>query len=222
LKTILITGAGRGLGLELARQYAADGWKVIGTVRDSSSALENAGARIEKVDVTDFEQIKGLGKKLKGTPLDILFCNAGVIGKRGMAIGSFDYASWEEVLRVNLLGAAAVAEALVENVAASERRIIAMMSSRLGSISESSGMTLPYATSKAALNMLVKGLSSTLQARGIIVVALSPGWVRTDMGGESAPLTPQASVAGLRKVLGSLKSADSGRFFSHDGSAIPW
>ena len=105
------------------------------------------------------------GKKLKGEPIDLLFCNAGISGKRGMAPGSFDFASWEEVLRVNLLGPAALAEALIENVAASERRTIAMMSSRLGSISESSGMTLPYSTSKAALNMLVKGLAATLASR---------------------------------------------------------
>jgi NAD(P)-dependent dehydrogenase (short-subunit alcohol dehydrogenase family) len=97
-----------------------------------------------------------------------------------------------------------------------------MMSSRLGSISESSGMTLPYSTSKAALNMLVKGLAATLASRRITVVALSPGWVRTDMGGEGAPLSPEASVRGLRKVLAGLQPADSGRFFSHDGSAIPW
>ena len=97
-----------------------------------------------------------------------------------------------------------------------------MMSSRLGSISESSGMTLPYSTSKAALNMLVKGLAATLAGRGIIVVALSPGWVRTDMGGAGAPLAPEASVQGLRKVISGLKKKDSGKFFSHDGSEIPW
>jgi NAD(P)-dependent dehydrogenase (short-subunit alcohol dehydrogenase family) len=97
-----------------------------------------------------------------------------------------------------------------------------MMSSRLGSITESSGMTLPYATSKAALNMLVKGLAATLAGRGIIVVALSPGWVRTDMGGEHAPLAPKTSVQGLRKVIGGLKSPDSGKFLSYDGSEIRW
>jgi NAD(P)-dependent dehydrogenase (short-subunit alcohol dehydrogenase family) len=97
-----------------------------------------------------------------------------------------------------------------------------MMSSRLGSITESSGMTLPYATSKAALNMLVKGLAATLAARDIIVVALSPGWVRTDMGGEQAPLSPEKSVQGLRSVIERLTQADSGSFLSHDGSEIPW
>jgi NAD(P)-dependent dehydrogenase (short-subunit alcohol dehydrogenase family) len=139
-----------------------------------------------------------------------------------MALGSFDYTSWEEVLRVNVLGAAAVTEALVENVAASERKAIAMMSSRLGSIAESNGMTLPYATSKAALNMLVKGLAATVASKGIIVVALSPGWVRTDMGGAGAPLAPEASVAGLRKVIAGLRAADSGKFLSYDGTPIPW
>jgi NAD(P)-dependent dehydrogenase (short-subunit alcohol dehydrogenase family) len=172
--------------------------------------------------VTDFAEVKALQARLKGEPLDVLFCNAGIIGKRGMALGSFDYAEWEKVLRVNLLGAAVVIEALVDNVAASERKTIAVMSSRLGSISETSGMTLPYSTSKAALNLLAKALAETLRPRGVIVAALSPGWVRTDMGGQGAPLTPEASVRGLRKVLAGLRSEDSGKFFSHDGSQIPW
>ena len=214
MPAILITGAGRGLGQELARQYAADGWRVIGTER-------GAKAR-HRLDVTDAAQIARLAADLKGTPIDVLFCNAGIIGKRGMELGRFDYEAWQEVLKVNLLGAAAVIEALVENVAASERKVIAVMSSRLGSITESSGMTLPYATSKAALNLLAKGLAATLAPRGIGVVALSPGWVRTDMGGAGAPLSPQASVDGLRKVIAGLKPADSGKFFSHDGSTIPW
>ena len=221
MSTILISGAGRGLGQELARQYAADGWKVYGTVRSASAKLPSGVERLI-ADVADPGQVAELAKALRGEPLDVLFCNAGIIGKRGMALGSFDYDSWQEVFRVNVLGVAALAESLVENVAAGGRKVIAMMSSRLGSITESSGMTLPYATSKAALNMLVKGLAATLEPRGIIVVALSPGWVRTDMGGAGAPLAPDASVAGLRNVIAKLEPAASGRFFSHDGSPIPW
>jgi NAD(P)-dependent dehydrogenase (short-subunit alcohol dehydrogenase family) len=209
MPTALITGAGRGLGKELARQYAADGWEVIGTTR-------------AELEMTNRRQIREFSSCLKDKPIDLLVCNAGIIGKRGMKPGSFDFDSWEEVLRVNLLGPAALADALLDNVAASERRIIAMMSSRLGSISESTGMTLPYATSKAALNMLVKGLAAPLASRGIIVVALSPGWVRTDMGGAQAPLTPEVSVRNLRKVISSLKDSDSGKFLSHDGTEIPW
>jgi NAD(P)-dependent dehydrogenase (short-subunit alcohol dehydrogenase family) len=219
MPTILITGAGRGLGLELARQYAQDGWRVIGTVRKPV-----AEARLESItlDVTDLAGVRQLASRLKGVPIDVLFCNAGISGKRGMALGSFDYAEWEKVLRVNLLGAAAVIEALVDNVAASDRKTVALMSSRLGSITESSGMTLPYSTSKAALNMLAKGLAANLAARGIIVVALSPGWVKTDMGGPSAPLTPETSVRGLCNVIGRLRREDSGKFLSYDGSGIPW
>jgi NAD(P)-dependent dehydrogenase (short-subunit alcohol dehydrogenase family) len=209
MPSALITGAGRGLGKELARQYAAEGWKVIGTER-------------RDMDMTNRRQIREFAARLKGEPLDLLFCNAGITGRKGMAPGSFDFESWEEILRVNVLGAAAVAEALLDNVAASGRKTIAMMSSRLGSISESSGMTLPYSTSKAALNMLVKGLAATLASRGIVVVALSPGWVRTDMGGPQAPLTPEKSVQGLRRVIAGLGRSDSGKFFSHDGSQIPW
>ena len=214
MPTALITGAGRGLGKELARQYAAEGWKVIGTERGSNAKY--------RLDVAQYGQARQLAQRLKGEPIDLVFCNAGITGKRGMTPGNFDFDSWEEVLRVNVLGAAAVAEAFLDNVAASERKAIAMMSSRLGSITESSGMTLPYSTSKAALNMLVKGLAATQRERGIIVVALSPGWVRTDMGGEQAPLSPEKSVQGLRKVIDGLRAGDSGKFFSHDGSQIAW
>jgi NAD(P)-dependent dehydrogenase (short-subunit alcohol dehydrogenase family) len=222
MPTILITGAGRGLGSELARQYAADGWRVIGTVRKAAPGLKELGVESLVADVTDVAQVQTMAQKLKGEPLDLLFCNAGIIGKRGMALGSLDYEEWDKVLRVNLLGAAAVIEALVENVAASERKTIAVMSSRLGSIAETSGMTLPYSTSKAALNLLAKALAETLRPRGITVVALSPGWVRTDMGGQGASLAPETSVRGLRKVLAGLKLQDSGKFLSHDGSPIPW
>jgi NAD(P)-dependent dehydrogenase (short-subunit alcohol dehydrogenase family) len=222
MPTILITGAGRGLGLELARQYARDGWRVVGTVRDSAPELTEGGAQTVKLDVTNTAEVKDLSIKLKGAPIDVLFCNAGISGKRGMALGGFDYPEWEKVLRVNLLGAAAVIEALIDNVAASERKTVAVMSSRLGSIAETSGMTLPYSTSKAALNLLARGLAATLAPRGVIVVALSPGWVKTDMGGQSAPLTAETSVRGLRKVLGALRREDSGKFLSYDGSQIPW
>jgi NAD(P)-dependent dehydrogenase (short-subunit alcohol dehydrogenase family) len=209
MPTALITGVARGLGKELARQYAEDGWEVIGTER-------------RELEMTNRKQIRAFADGMKGKPIDLLFCNAGTYGPRGMSLGRLDYDAWEEVLRVNLLGPAALIEALVDNVAASERKIIAVMSSRLGSIAEASGSSFLYATSKAALNALAKGLSVTLANRGIIVVALSPGWVRTDMGGESAPLSPEASVRGLRKIIEQIKPKDSGRFFSHDGSEIPW
>ncbi len=193
-------------------------------MRDASSRsrLDKIGAQAHLVDMASRAQIAALARQVQGQPIDVLFCNAGISGRKGMTLGSFDFDSWEEVLRVNLLGPAAVVQALVDNVASSRRRVIALMSSRLGSIAESTGMTLSYATSKAALNMLARGLAATLASRGVIVVALSPGWVKTDMGGAGAPLSPQTSVAGLRKVIGGLGPSDSGRFLSYDGSTIPW
>ena len=224
MSSIFITGAGRGIGLELARQYVSDGWEVTGTVRERAAAeqLSALGARAINLDIANFAAVKGMREQVKGAPIDVLFCNAGISGRRGMALGSFDYEEWDKVLRVNLLGTAAVIEALVDNVAASERRTIAIMSSRMGSISGTTGATLPYSTSKAALNLLAKGLSATLASRGIMVVALHPGWVRTDMGGASAPLTPEESVRGIRRVLDGLQQDDSGKFLSYDGTGIPW
>ena len=213
----LVCGATRGLGRAVAESLTHEGARVAVNGRDPATAPFPADVTVPaQAEALVHRVAKELGR------LDVLFCNAGITGRKGMTPGSFDFASWEEILRVNLLGAAAVAEALLDNVAASERRTIAMMSSRLGSIAESSGMTLPYATSKAALNMLVKGLAAALAERGIVVVALSPGWVRTDMGGAQAPLAPEKSVAGLRKVISGLKKTDSGKFLSHEGSEIPW
>jgi NAD(P)-dependent dehydrogenase (short-subunit alcohol dehydrogenase family) len=207
-ETVLITGASRGLGKELARQYEADGWRVIGTTR-------------REFDVTDFAALKRYAAGVR-EPIDVLVCNAGIAGKRGTSIGSFDYDSWNEVLRVNVLGAAAVAEAFVDHVAASGRKTIAFMSSRLGSIDGTSGNTIPYSSSKAALNLVAKAFSVLLAPRGIIVVALHPGWVRTDMGGAGAPIEPADSVRGLRGIIAALKPADSGRFLAHDGTPIAW
>jgi len=224
MPTVLITGAGRGLGYELARQYAADGWKVIGTVRNAKAkaALAKLGVDATIADVTDRKSIARLAKGLEAVPIDVLICNAGIHGPKGLPLGDLHYASWEEVLRVNLLGPAAVVEALLGNVAASERRIIVMMSSRMGSIGETRGGEYLYPSSKAALNMLAKAMSVDLARRGITVVSLSPGWVRTDMGGEDAPLSAQTSIEGVRKVIAGLSPEKTGRFFSYDGSAIAW
>jgi NAD(P)-dependent dehydrogenase (short-subunit alcohol dehydrogenase family) len=225
--TVLITGAGRGLGYEFARQYAAEDWRVIGTVRDEKgkAALAKLGAKVASrtLDVTDRKQIARLASGLKGAPIDVLILNAGIYGSKSARLGKLDYSEWEQVMRVNVLGAAAVAEALIENVAASGRRTIVMISSRLGSVAEHRGDgDLPYNVSKSALNALAKGLAVALASRGLIVVAVSPGWVRTDMGGRSAPLAPEESIGRLRKLIGGLTREHSGGFFSHDGSSIPW
>ena len=221
---MLITGASRGLGYELARQYAAEGWKVIGTVRNAraKAAVEKLGAETHIADVADRKSIGRFAARLEGFPIDVLVCNAGMHGPKDVPLGKLDYSMWEEVLRVNVLGAVAVVEALIENVAASERKAIVIMSSRMGSIGESRGGEYVYRSSKAALNMVGKTLAIDLLRRGITVVSISPGWVRTDMGGKDAPLAPEASIRGVRKVIEGLSLEQSGKFFNHDGSAIAW
>ncbi len=230
MPTVLVTGASRGLGLELARQYAAAGYRVIAACRrpDAAGDLAALGRRVEvhRLDVRDAVQINALAKELAGTPLDLLISNAGVYGPRGLALGALDYDAWEEVLRVNLLGAIRVTEALIENVAAGRDGrggTLAFLSSRMGSIgANAAGGEYAYRTSKAALNAAVKCLAIDLAPRGIVAVALHPGWVRTDMGGPDAELDVPESVAGLRRVIDGLEAADSGRFLNYDGSEIPW
>lgn len=226
MPTILITGAGRGLGLEYAKQFAAEGWRVIGTVRDAAkgASLAKLGKSVEVhlLDVADRKAIARLAADLKGTAIDVLVCNSGVYGPKDQPFGKTDYAAWEEVMRINVLAPMAVVEAFVPHVAASERKTIVMMSSRMGSITENNGGAPIYRTSKTALNQVMKYLSVELAAKGITVVSVHPGWVQTDMGGPSAPLTPQVSIAGLRGVIKRLKPADSGKFINYEGAQIAW
>lgn len=229
-KTVLVTGASRGLGLEFVRQYSADGWRVLACCRDpeSASGLKDVAAsggstRIFKLNVLDTPRIIELAKELEGEPIDILINNAGLYGPRDQPFGSVDENEWLAVLRVNTIAPLKVAEAFVEHVASSRKRIMAAVTSFLGSIEDNtSGHYYQYRTSKAALNMVAKTMAVDLKHRGIISVLLSPGWVRTDMGGPGAPLVPRESVSGMRAILERLKPDDSGGFFHYDGEALPW
>jgi len=229
-KTVLITGANRGLGLEFARQYASDGWRVFACCREPEGAagLKDVAAsenetRILRMDVCDTARVQEVARELEGQPIDVLINNAGVYGPRRKPFGSADVEEWLDVFLVNTIAPLKVAEAFADHVAEGSRRILAAVSSFLGSIEDNtSGGDYPYRTSKAALNMLVKTLAVDLKPRGIISVALSPGWVKTDMGGKSAPLEPEESVAGMRAILEKLKPEDSGGFFHYDGERLPW
>jgi len=225
--SVLITGAGRGIGLELARQYAAEGWRVHATSRDADGARPLEGIEgdvvTHRLDVTKGVQVSALARDLKGEPIDLLINNAGRTGARDRTFGSLDYESWEEIFRVNTLGPLRVAEALVDLVAASKRKLIISLSSRMGSIgANKDGGSYSYRSSKAALNAAMKSLSIDLARRKITVVVFHPGWVRTDMGGRSASLSPKKSVEGLRTVIDGLKRSDNGRFLNYDGAEIPW
>ena len=226
MPTVLITGAGRGLGFEFAKQYAADGWKVIATVREPAAGakLSALGKTVEVhlADVTDRAAIARLAKDLRGAAIDVLICNAGIYGPKGQPFGQTDYAAWEQVMRVNVMAPMAVVEALVDNVAASAQKRIVMMSSSLGSIARNDGGDPIYRSSKTALNQVMRTLSAELKDRGITVVSVSPGWVKTDMGGSAAPLTADVSIMGLRKVIAGLSVKDTGRYLHYDGTENPW
>lgn len=231
MPTILITGASRGIGLELARQAADDGWTIHACCRrpEAASDLQGLAAAsaghvvIHRLDVTDAARLGELADSLKQEPIDILLSNAGTFGPREATFGHTDDAAWLDAFRVNTIAALHVAEAFADNVARSDRRIIATMSSKMGSVADNtSGGHYIYRSSKAALNIVTKSMAVDLKDRGITVVALHPGWVRTDMGGPQAPLSVKESVTGLRSVLDALGLPDTGRFFGYDGVEVPW
>jgi NAD(P)-dependent dehydrogenase (short-subunit alcohol dehydrogenase family) len=222
--TVLITGANRGIGLEYARQFAARGYNVIGTVRDPADAKELSAVadRVEPLDVTDAASVAALAQRLNGVSIDILVNNAGVFDRRDVSVDRVDFAMMEQTLAVNTLGPLRVTQALLPNLRAGKRRTIVNMSSQLGSIADSSGRWYAYRTSKAALNQITRTLSAELAPDGFICVVLHPGWVRTDMGGAAATYSPQESVTGLVAVIEKLGPADSGRFYDFKGTPIPW
>lgn len=220
MPTIMITGASRGIGREFARQYEAGGWRVVATCRNPSQY--DLEGEVYRLDVTDPASIAALHAELNGESIDLLVNNAGIFGPRGVTLGGIDYEAWEEVLRINVLGAVRVAEAFAPNVAGSEMKKMVFLSSRLGCIAESGGGEYIYRSSKAALNMAVRSLSVDLSAKGVICLLFHPGWVRTDMGGPSATTDVATSVAGMRAVIDRATTADSGRLFNYDGTALPW
>ncbi len=226
MPTVLITGAGRGLGLEFAKQYADDGWTVHAACREPEAAAAlrrlGDGVRMPRLDVTSAEQVAELADELRGVAIDLLLNNAGIFGPRGYPLGQIDYAAWAEVLRVNTLAPLRVAAAFVEHVATSALKRMAFVTSRMGSIEQNSGGGYIYRSSKAALNSAVKSLAIDLAPRGVTAVVIHPGWVRTEMGGPGATIAPAESVAGMRRVFAGLTPDDGGRFFDYDGSSLPW
>jgi len=222
--TVLITGANRGIGLECARQFAAKGYRVIGTVRDPADARELSAVadRVEPLHVMDAASVAALAQRLHGVAIDMLVNNAGVFDRKDVTVDKVDFAVMEQTLAVNTLGPLRVTQALLPNLRAGKRRTIVNLSSQLGSIADSSGRWYAYRASKAALNQINKTLSAELAPEGFTCVVLHPGWVRTDMGGASATYSPQESVAGLVAVIEKLGPSDTGRFYDFKGTPIPW
>ncbi|ALP53891.1 short-chain dehydrogenase [Candidatus Tenderia electrophaga] len=232
MPNILITGSNRGIGLELVRQYAQADWRVYATCRHPAEAhelhglaKENGQISIHRLDVTVAEDIKAIGWALEDVPLDILYNNAGVYLEDDYlkpAPGTIRYDLWLRTLEVNSLGAVRVSEALLDNVAASDMRLITVMTSHMGSIED---ISIPgsyyYRSSKAALNAAMRGFAEALRERGIGVLLLHPGGVQTRMG-PSDGIRPAESVRGLRQVIDAFTPDQTGLFFRYDGEPMPW
>ncbi len=229
--SVFITGANRGIGLEFAHQYAADGWQVYAACRSPERAIEltelaakpEHNITVMPLDVSDLSQITALNSALNGATIDILINNAGVYGSDASELGKLDAGGWLETLKINTVAPLKIMETLLENVAASELKIIAMLSSQMGSIADnSSGGSYAYRSSKAGLNAALKSAALDLQTRNIIAVSLHPGWLQTDMGGPNAIHSVSGHIGKLRKVLAGLGIEHSGQFLNYDAKELPW
>ncbi len=229
MTTYCITGANRGIGLEFARQLAADGHRVIGTARNLAAASELAasGARAEELDVADPGSVRAFGERLAGDPIDVLINNAGIFNDK--AAGSFLQSTpeqLEQTYRVNAIGPVLVTQALLPNVERSERKLVVHISSDYGSHDSAARSNwagnLAYRSSKSALNMSHVLMSNELASRGVTSIAIHPGWVETDMGGRGATLSPEQSVHAIRAVIDRASPSDNGKFLSYQGHEMAW
>ncbi|WP_300545471.1 SDR family oxidoreductase [Maricaulis sp.] len=227
----LITGANRGLGLEHARQLLERGWHVTAAVRnpDAAAELKALPQGEGKLDVVAYDaaDLGAAGKlaRLVDGPIDLLFANAGMMTPTTRQFGSAANEDMTLEFRVNSIAPLALAEAFADRVAASDMKVIALQSSRMGSIADNgSGGAYGYRASKAALNAIGRSLSHDLKDRGIVVLILHPGWVRTDMGGPNGQLTVRESVEGQLDLIARAynQPAMSGRFFHVSGQDLPW
>lgn len=216
MPTVLITGANRGLGLDFVRQYRADGWEVIATARQSSPELQAEGVPVHALDMSDLPTVAGFQLD---QPLDLLIANAGTYGPRD-ATDAGQAREWLDTFAVNTVAPYLLAQALLPQVRAAGGKLIAV-STRMGSIADnSSGGFLAYRSSKTALNMAWRTLA--LANPDLTCAVLHPGWVQTRMGGANAPVTPEESIGGMRRVIASLEASDSGEFFDYQGQLVPW
>jgi len=236
MPTVLVTGCNRGLGLEFVRQYLADGWRVLACARTASTELKELMSSHDTLschglEMTDHSGIDALAAELSATPIDVLLLSAGTMGgvdfaTKGLSVGGFgdsDFADWEQVLRINTLGPMKMSEAFVEHVQRSDQRKIVALSSMVASMQiNTAGGLYAYRSSKAALNAVMRSMSVDLANRKIIALPIHPGWARTDMGGSQAPVAPEESVSGMRRVIDGLTLAQSGRFLCYDGTEMPW
>ncbi len=232
MKTTLITGASRGIGLEFCRQYAADGWRIQACCRlpEKADALNSLAAQyperitVHALDVADHVEIERLAQLLADESIDLLINSAGIYPDSDKSgFGHTDYAEWLLAFRINTMAPLKMTETFATQIARSRQKTVVTITSKMGSIADNgSGGSYLYRSSKAAVNMVVKSLAIDLKPLGITAAVIHPGWVKTDMGGPNALISAEQSVSGIRQVISRLTIDDSGKFFGYDGQEIPW
>lgn len=222
-RTALIVGASRGLGLGLAEELQSRGWAVIGTVRDEAGAqrLAALGARVERLDLADALAADAIARNLAGEHFDLVFVNAGIQGPARQNAAHTSRSEIAELFEINAVAPVRLARALLGQVR--DGGTIAFMSSDLGSVSgNTDGFFELYRASKAALNSLVRSLTATLGGRRVTVLAVHPGWVRTDMGGPDAPLSVAESCRGIVDVVEHRAGTSRHGFVDWRGCELAW
>jgi NAD(P)-dependent dehydrogenase (short-subunit alcohol dehydrogenase family) len=231
METILITGANRGIGLELTRQYLKNQTRVLAACRtpeaaQSLSELKQTNPellRIYPLEVTDEHSVKTLAEALHNAAIDVLINNAGISGGEKQDIPEMDYSRWALTLAVNTISPFRVTVAMLDNLRRSRKPRIITLSSQLGSmLRPTSTGNYAYRSSKAGVNKVMQGLAVDLRSENIIVCPVHPGWVQTDMGGSKADLTVKESASGLIRLIDRLELSDSGHFLKWNGEEHPW
>lgn len=221
--TVVVTGASRGLGRGLVEEMLAAGWDVIAGARDPAQGadLAGAGARVLTLDVSDAHSVQAFASEVRGEPVHVLINNAGVHGPARQTSLDTDFDGFVHALEVNALGPLRMTQALVANLRAVPGARVVNISSHMGSLSNSRSNDIAYRASKAALNKITQCLATDLAVEGVSVVAVHPGWVRTDLGGDGV-LTPRESAAGILALIERLDVTQAGTFFDNKGAIIDW
>lgn len=227
METVLITGASRGIGLELTRHFLQLGYRVISTYRgkpssELSSVAASGALSLIELEVIDSQSIATLSRLLADTKIDILINNAGIIGPKDQALDTVEPVDWLNTFAVNTISPLLISRALIGNLERSANPRIIALSSMMGALSRESAGMYAYRSSKAALNKVMQVLALELKAQGIIVCPIHPGWVQTNMGGPNAEISARESAAGIVEFVRNLTMAQSGRFFTWEGKPLAW
>ncbi|MDG2002103.1 MAG: SDR family oxidoreductase [Novosphingobium sp.] len=227
-KTIVLTGAARGIGLQLARAYRERGDTVIATARKLSAAKRlrdlnaSAGLEIAQLDVTEPVSVRRFAEQMDKRSIDVLINSAGVLGGDHQSLDDMDFDAWLDAFDVNTLGPFRVTTALMSSLVLSPAPKVITLTSQMGSLHRNSVGQHAYRSSKAAANKVMQVMAVELKDRGIIVCPIHPGWVRTEMGGRQADISVEESARGLLSVIDRLSIEDSGRFWTWEGNEHPW